>query len=113
MSTLTLVKRMGKSIIASGSQTTLYTAPATGGSWAQLQDVQITNYDSAERTITMWIGGTGDEDLLLKDMPVQPGYSTPLKGRKIALAAGETLKAEASVATTITCIASGVEYDAA
>ena len=111
------LKQFGQAQVASGSQTTIYTAPATAGSYGLLLDVQICNTTAVDQTIEAWVvpsgGSINDNNKILSNISVRKNYIYPMTGRKIIIPAGGTLQMEASLAASITVTASGYEHDAA
>lgn len=95
----------------STSSTTLYTVSATAGKFALIKNIMICNTSVTSATISMAsvasAGSESDSNRFMKDVSV-PAKTTVQLDLNMMLANGESLRATASVATTITVVASGV-----
>jgi len=104
-------KQLGRAQIASGSQTTLYTVPAS--TMAIIRDIMIVNTTSTDRTVEVWLvpngGSPADNNKLIADMTVYANDCLHWQGWQVLGTAGDMIQAEASAASAITIIVSGAE----
>jgi hypothetical protein len=103
-------KTLGQAQIATGSATTLYTAPAS--TRAIVKDIQVCNVTAAAVTITIWVDpdGTGATDA----EAILESYSIPAQdflhwSGYLVLQAAATIKAQAGTGSAITITVSGAE----
>lgn len=89
------------------TQTAVYTAPA--GTTGVIEKIVIANTDSVDRTFSMWIGGTGNANIIAKNENVVAGESFA-ENRVRVVPPGASLYVQASVANALTLIVDGVEY---
>jgi len=103
-------KNLGQAQIASGSNTTLYTVPAS--TTAIVKDMQIVNTTGSSATITIWLDPDGttadDTTALIKDWAVPANDFLHWSGFKV-MEAGATIKATAGTASAITVTIDGAE----
>ena len=104
-----LEKRLAQAQIASGAQTTLYTAATT----AIFKTLIITNTTDSETTVSIWDvknGETyGDNNAIVKDLRIPANEFVQITTYLIQDTAGDTLQAEAGATASITINAYGAE----
>ena len=103
-------KNLGQAEIANGSNTTLYTVPAS--TVAIVKDIQIVNTTGTAATITIWIDPDGttadDTTAIIKDWSVPANDFLHWSGFKV-MTATATIKATAGTASAITVTIDGAE----
>lgn len=91
--------------------TTLYTAFVVGGATrGQLVSLDLQNKTSSEITVDVWIESAGVViRLLADDMPMRPKAHAAWRGMCVLDTAGQLVRAQASVATSIDALGAVVE----
>lgn len=104
-------KQLGQAQLASGSQTTIYTVGAS--TVGILKHITICNVNSSERTVEIWIvpngQSVGDAYLLIASLTIPGNGVLTWDGFIPMETAGDTLRGEASAASSLTATVGGME----
>lgn len=92
------------------TQTAIYTAPA--GKTGIVKYFQAANTGGPGRTLTMWVGGTTTDKILLAPTTIAGGATyVPPTGFIVSVPSGSTVYAQASVASSIVLLFDVLEID--
>lgn len=91
----------------STTASTIYTAPASTNT--QVTEIYLTNTGSTTRTVTLYVNGTANANMLVNGLQVSGNSSVILQDTKIVIPTGTVLSAKQDVGTDITMTAFGVE----
>lgn len=104
----TTVKKLGQAVLTgSGTQDTLYTVPAA--TTALIKHIRLVNYSVSDVTVMLWHDGVADSNRILPAATILAGGWAEFDGA-ITMETGDTLRAEAGAATSITATVYGVEF---
>lgn len=98
-------KKLGQGTLT-GGQDTLYTVPA--GTETIVKEMTLVNFSGAARTVKMWHDGVANSNYILPAALITAGGWANFDG-VITMEAGDTLRAEASAAASITYTVYGLE----
>lgn len=94
-------------LTGAGTQDAVYTVPAN--TEADIKHIVAVNHDGSDRTLTMWVDGTADANLILPATTILAGGHAENADVNILLEAAKVIYAEASAATAITVTIFGIE----
>jgi len=89
-----------------GTQDTLYTVPA--GTETIVKEITLVNFSGSTRTVKMWHDGVANSNYILPAASITAGGWANFDG-VITMDPGDTLRAEASAAASITYTVYGLE----
>jgi hypothetical protein len=105
----TTPKKLGQmTLTGSGTQDTVYTVPAATS--ALIKSIHISNFSLANVRITLWHDGIANSNILLPPtVTILAGGFAHFNGN-ITMETGDTIRAEAGAASSLTITLHGVEF---
>lgn len=91
----------------STTASTVYTAPASTNT--QITEIYLANTGSTARTVTLYVNGTANANIIINGLLVAANSSVILQDTKIVIPTGTVFSAKQDVGTDITMTAFGVE----
>lgn len=100
---------LGQAQIGAGSPTTIYTVAA--GKTGIVRDILICNTTVNDRTVEVWIDVNGmqatDAEAIISGLIVRANDFVHISGFWVVISSGGTIKAQASVGSSLTITVSG------
>jgi hypothetical protein len=105
------IKNLFAAQLGTGANTTLYTVPT--GKAAIVKNLRCVNRDTSQRTFNLYMKtAAGTAQLITPQNMVLPAGGLAVEENEVTLAAGDQIQGDASVASKVDCVISGIERDA-